>query len=147
MAEDVSGTSAIEFWAGCFGNDGDAVLSVEYSTDNGTSWTVLCTVTVTKGSLQYILMDANVAKAVRYQIVKTSGARVNIDDITLYGRPQELTGDVNGDGEVNIADINALVDIILGENVTDENLKRRADVNNDSEITIADINALIDLIL
>ena len=147
MAEDLTGTSAIGFWAGCFGNDGDAVLSVEYSTDNGTSWTVLGTVTVTKGSLQYILMDANVAKAVRYQIVKTSGARVNIDDITLYGRPQELTGDVNGDGEVNIADINALVDIILGENVTDENLKRRADVNNDSEITIADINALIDLIL
>ena len=142
MAEDVNGTSAIGFWAGCFGNDADAVLSVEYSTDNGTSWTVLGTVTVTKGSLQHIHMDANVAKAVRYQIVKTSGARVDIDDITLYGRPQVLTGDVNGDGEVNIADINTIIDTLMSgiENFD-------CDVNNDNEVNIADINFIIDIIL
>ena len=51
-------------------------------------------------------------------------------------------GDVNGDGEVNIADINALIDIILsGEN------QPAADVNGDNEINIADINAVIDMIL
>ena len=51
-------------------------------------------------------------------------------------------GDVNGDGEINIADINALIDIILsGQN------QPIADVNGDNEINIADINALIDMIL
>ncbi len=51
-------------------------------------------------------------------------------------------GDVNGDDEVNIADINALIDAIL----TDE-VGPRCDVNRDQEVTLADINALIDLIL
>ena len=52
-------------------------------------------------------------------------------------------GDVNGDGEVNIADINAVIDIILGGNSSNT----AADANGDGEINIADINALIDIIL
>ncbi len=55
----------------------------------------------------------------------------------------DLQGDVNHDSEVNIADVNALIDIILsgGGDTT------AADVNGDSEINIADVNALIDIIL
>ena len=56
--------------------------------------------------------------------------------------PQPLSGDVNDDGEVNIADVNALIDIILGGGNTPQ-----ADVNGDHEVNIADINALIDIIL
>jgi len=53
-----------------------------------------------------------------------------------------MAGDVNGDGEVNIADINALIDHILVGTTS-----VAADVNGDSETNIADINAVIDLIL
>jgi hypothetical protein len=55
---------------------------------------------------------------------------------------KELAGDVNLDNEINIADINAAIDMILagGQNLI-------ADVNNDGEVNIADINALLDLIL
>jgi hypothetical protein len=56
---------------------------------------------------------------------------------------QGLPGDVNNDGEVNIADVNALIDIILGSS----NATASADINHDNEVNIADINALIDLIL
>ena len=52
-------------------------------------------------------------------------------------------GDVNGDREVNIADVNATIDIILGGNGD----MTAADVNGDGEINIADINAIIDIIL
>ena len=58
----------------------------------------------------------------------------------------DLPGDVNHDGEVNIADINSIIDIILGGNPNDEMLGR-ADVNGDGEVNIADINAVIDIIL
>ena len=51
-------------------------------------------------------------------------------------------GDVNGDGEVNIADINALIDAILTSNSSST-----YDVNGDGEVNIADINAVIDIIL
>jgi hypothetical protein len=53
-------------------------------------------------------------------------------------------GDVNGDGEVNIADVNAVIDrIIQGEGSSSLLL----DLNGDNEINIADVNTVIDLIL
>jgi len=55
-------------------------------------------------------------------------------------------GDVNRDGEVTIADVNMLVDIILGAEV-DADVLEVADVNGDGEVTIADVNAVIDMIL
>ncbi|MBQ3363059.1 MAG: leucine-rich repeat protein [Muribaculaceae bacterium] len=55
----------------------------------------------------------------------------------------DLKGDVNNDGEVNIADVNAAVDIILGGYGD----FHAADVNGDGEVTIADINAIMDIIL
>ena len=69
-------------------------------------------------------------------------------DYMCYGEvePSFVTGDVNGDSEVNVADVNALIDIILG-GTTDEQTEARADVNNDDEVNIADVNALIDIIL
>ena len=57
-----------------------------------------------------------------------------------------LRGDVNNDGEVNIADVNTLIDIILGGRFDDATMLR-ADVNEDGEIGIADINAVMDIIL
>jgi len=59
-----------------------------------------------------------------------------------YGKDKEY--DVNGDGEVNIADINAIIDFILDQSLIDAS---KADVNHDSEVNIADINAIIDKIL
>ena len=50
--------------------------------------------------------------------------------------------DVNFDHELNIADINALVDIIKSGETGGQ-----GDVNGDGEINIADINRLIDIIL
>ena len=53
-----------------------------------------------------------------------------------------ISGDVNGDGEVNIADINAVIGQILTANYTVD-----GDVNGDGEVNIADINAIIEKIL
>ena len=58
----------------------------------------------------------------------------------------EMTGDVNNDREVGIADVSALIDILLGGE-TDSETQWRADINKDNEITLGDINALIDLII
>ena len=60
--------------------------------------------------------------------------------------PEYRIGDVNGDGEVNVADVNTIIDIILGGSA-DEGTMKRADVNQDGEINIADINRELDLIM
>ena len=55
-------------------------------------------------------------------------------------------GDANGDGEVNIADVNKLIDIIMG-GFANYDTRHRSDVNYDNEINIADINSIIDYLL
>lgn len=65
-----------------------------------------------------------------------------VPDKIIISRNGGLKGDVNGDGEVNIADINAAINVILGGGSNTS-----ADVNADGEINIADINAIINIIL
>ena len=58
------------------------------------------------------------------------------------GAPEPIKGDVNGDGEVNITDVNAMIDFILSS--SDNPI---ADVNGDGEINISDVNEVISIIL
>ena len=53
-----------------------------------------------------------------------------------------VRGDVNKDGEVSIADVNAVIDFIQRGIQNPD-----GDVNGDGEVSIADINTVIDLIL
>ena len=53
-----------------------------------------------------------------------------------------MKGDVNGDGEVNISDVNNVISIILSGG-TDA----AGDVNGDGEVNISDVNAVIEIIL
>ena len=55
--------------------------------------------------------------------------------------PQIIPGDVNYDNEVNIADVNTLISMILSGNNNSI-----GDVNGDGEINISDVNAIIDII-
>ena len=61
-----------------------------------------------------------------------------------------LLGDVNGDEEVTIADVTALVNIILGKATEGDSNNydfKAANVNGDDGITIADVTALVNMIL
>ena len=60
-----------------------------------------------------------------------------------------IAGDVNRDGQVTIADVTALVNIILGKDSTEPYQYDHfaADVNRDEAITIADVTALVNIIL
>ncbi len=62
-------------------------------------------------------------------------------------KPAFLLGDVNGDGQITIADVTALVNIILGKDTTGQYNHAAADVNQDNQITIADVTALVNIIL
>ncbi len=66
----------------------------------------------------------------------------DVTDIYLPYLNEDLTGDVNNDGEVNIADINTLVDMILSGDTSSA-----GDVDEDNEVGISDVNALINIIL
>lgn len=63
--------------------------------------------------------------------------------ITIIDQPDDITGDINGDGVVDIADVNAVIDMVLGlkDNAPE------ADVNGDGTVDVADMNAVINIIL
>jgi hypothetical protein len=56
--------------------------------------------------------------------------------------PDSLPGDVNGDGEVTVSDVNAIIHAIVTGMVPTS-----ADVNHDGEITVGDVNTVIGYIL
>lgn len=86
----------------------------------------------------------------RFRYFKNAGQEA----IQLYKKftsSEFLAGDVNGDNQVSIADVTALVNIILGKATPDTNPEYdfdAADVNGDGGVpTIADVTALVNIIL
>ena len=53
-----------------------------------------------------------------------------------------IVGDVDGDGEITIADVNFLINAILND-LNDT----QYDMNGDNEVGIADVNILINIVL
>ena len=72
---------------------------------------------------------------------QTGGATTIITN--LSGSVAEV-GDVNGDGKVNVTDVTALVNMILGVIPKDE---ARADINGDGKVNVSDVTALVNIIL
>ena len=75
----------------------------------------------------------------------------NSDDLTfrldvIVPQPVVLRGDVDDNGFVEIGDVSALIDYLLGCDVAEFNADN-ADVDENSEIGISDVSALIDILL
>jgi hypothetical protein len=64
----------------------------------------------------------------------------------IMGDKPQITGDVNHDGKVDVADVTTLVDHILGNTPQGFN-PNNCDVNNDSKIDVSDVTSLVDIIL
>jgi hypothetical protein len=81
-------------------------------------------------------------------VQSTDANWVAVDNYVLryYGPHKLLQGDINADGQITIADVTALVNIILGKNdqQTDTCM---ADINADGQVTIADVTTLVNIIL
>ena len=117
-------------------------VSDEWSTEN-----------VTSSSYMFRYCSAiKGGKGTVYNINNTDAAYAHIDGGTsnpgyFTEKLDFLLGDVNGDGKITIADVTALVDIILGKDSAGTFNRLAADVNQDSSITIADVTKLVDIIL
>ena len=60
--------------------------------------------------------------------------------------PSFKKGDVNGDGLVDVIDVNCIINVILGEKEASE-YEGRADLNEDGLVDVIDINAVVSLII
>ena len=94
--------------------------------------------TATSGKIHLGYSCANVGSA--------ATPKLFVDYVKIEQLPLSYTiGDVNDDSTITIADVTALVNVILGK---DSNRKDHlADVNDDGAVTIADVTALVNIIL
>ncbi len=135
-------------------NNTNVRLLLYVSTDGGETWTQQNTAgggqtaTAIPQKKSVVYFPVSVSKPARYRIACTASAPLAgyLDDFTIYVSDKGLVGDVNGDGEINIADVNLVIGILLDAGLHGDALQR-ADVNEDGEINIADVNTLINFIL
>ena len=116
---------------------GDAISSVDTATiryHEGISGT----------SYKLIGMEPSIY-SMRIQAAYTDGnlsSWSNRMNVTVNG----AVGDLNSDGTINIADINILINVVLG-NTASRRTINASDINGDGVTNIADVNALINIIL
>lgn len=115
-----------------------AAKNVSLSNTTAT-WTISTSnFTATAGNSSYGTLQYN-AKDPRF----TTYTSAQEAAVLYYRIPKTtLLGDVNNDGEVTIADVTALVNVLLGKGSSDA-----ADVNEDTDVTIADVTALVNILL
>ena len=83
----------------------------------------------------------------KWEYIKDSGVDSGIDTawidyIVIPNTDNNLLGDINNDGLINIIDVVQLVDIIINNEQNDQ-----ADLNNDNTINVLDIITLVNIIL
>ena len=57
-----------------------------------------------------------------------------------------IIGDVTGDGKVDVADVNAIINIIL-KNKTQDDYPGIADIDGNGIVDVSDVNMVINIIL
>lgn len=80
-----------------------------------------------------------------------NGSTIYFEDVpfTIMVGDESPVGDINYDGLISIADVTALVNIILGKDNEEPYVynHKAADVNGDKAISISDVTALVNIIL
>ncbi len=129
-----------------------AKYTLKYSLDDCVTWQTARTIddleaAEVEGKTQSRvtwMLDLSAAQPVYFRIsmIGGGGGATYVDDVSFYYIDPKC--DVNGDGEITIADVNMVIDAILSNS---DQLSIAADVNNDGIINIIDINTIIDVML
>lgn len=130
-----------------------ANFKLTYSLDNGETWMdpLNAVLTVDGGSKASTTINLPTDARIMLRINQTAGNANRycyLDNIKVFYSetwpPEPVEGDVNGDGEVNIADVNDIIDVILTGH---SSRAINADVDGNDEINIGDVNRIIAIIL
>ncbi|MBR1725377.1 MAG: M6 family metalloprotease domain-containing protein [Muribaculaceae bacterium] len=103
--------------------------------------------------LQYTVSDLKGYGTFNYYVEavyinETHSDPSNIETVTLRDAVVvALRGDVNNDGVVDIADVNIVINIMLGKDSADNYDGRAYITHSDTTVDIADVNAVINLML
>ena len=138
---------------------GDAAkIALQYTID-GKNWKNMTTslgntyISVPGSSHFFTYWNASFVKTqpIQFRITMTAGSKTApcyVDNFTVFytGTPGQngVRGDLNGDGNVDVTDVDIIIDMVLGKK--EINLKT-ADLNGNNMVDVADVDVLIDIVL
>ncbi len=140
-----------------------AKIALQYTVDGGKKWNNAKTSTgATSFSVAgnaaittYWAVELSNMQPTQFRIQMTGGSKtapMQVDNFTVYYTGEQgqgttyETGDVNGDGVVDVNDINILINIILERDSAD-NYDGRAYIAGGTTVSIEDLNMLINIML
>ena len=147
-----------------FTNDGTTAYNEEvtlrlYRVSNGTSGTNVQDVTLplqlAAGQSKVVRFDCdNVVNGEKYfawvyyysEGKQVRGRGTSSYTVVFPDEPEYQKGDINGDGKVDITDVNMIVNVMLGK-TTASSCKGDPNVDGQGGIDIADVNAVINIML
>ncbi len=128
-------------------------IKLLYSIDQGQTWTEADTEAreVQAHSDSKLSWSLNLSGAIRFRVSMVGGSKNSktyLDNFTIkytggFETQVAIAGDVTGDGMVDISDVNALINMMLGKTSPTP----AADINSDGNVDISDVNAVINLML
>ena len=126
-------------------NSGFKISLVESSTKQTTLWTINVPQTANNDWGTYMAVEDNTQVELKagQQILRLTitGAYCNIDKFEL--KAAKVKGDVNGDGNIDVGDIMAIINYMAGD--TEGIELADANVNGDGTVDVGDIMAVINL--
>lgn len=129
-----------------------AKFTLFYSLDEGATWQKATTSNFevpasTTTTIDWLGAAFGQSQRVRFRIGLNGGHRnvpCIIDNFTIYYSGGEaIAGDVNGDGAVDVSDVNEVINMILGKTAMDT----VADLDGNGTVDVTDINHIINIIL
>lgn len=94
-----------------------------------------------------------IAKKMSKKAVRPMPRKMKADDPNYFNnysvcplevKPQSIVGDIDGNGEVNVSDVTALINHILNAATYDSTL---CDIDGNGEVNVTDVTALINILL
>ena len=98
----------------------------------------------------YTVLNLTPAKTYRFKVKPlyidgTEGSWTKNKQVTLLGNAG-IPGDIDGDGKVDVSDVNLAVNIILGKESRADYIAR-ADMDGNGSIDVTDVNMIVNIIL
>lgn len=137
--------SRIEF--SLYNSSSTAAKFTVFSSLDGNTWNKLNNEPFTAPSKEKstFFYQVNMEQPMYFRIAMTGGndkVPCYVDDVKFYYTETFATNDVNGDGTVDIADVNEVINAMLGKSSNPN-----TDVNGDGTVDIADVNQVINAML
>jgi len=141
----IDGEATLTFRATAWNNDGN-MLAISASCDTPGAEVTIEPATVDMDSFSWKDFTVVLNGKGNIRITFTPEKRFLLDDVLVLASretPPLLQGDVNGDGEVDVADIAFIIGVMAGSEADETTTS--ADVNSDGTVDVSDIAMVIDI--